>query len=71
MKNNEQELLLETNSDEVGPYDSHKDINIVTDTDTNKGHDEDSADANESQVHTWSRSQDTWGFEDTRGALCE
>jgi len=54
-----QELLFETASDEVGSSHNDKDIDTDMNNDTGKGHDKDSAVASGSQVHTWSRTQDT------------
>jgi hypothetical protein len=58
-KDIEQELFLETNSDEAVSPDSDKDI------DTDRGRDEDSAAASGSQVRVWSRTQVHYTVEKT------
>jgi hypothetical protein len=54
-KDTEQELLLETDYDKVISSYSNKDIDMNTNTD--RGHDKDSAATSGSQLHIWSRPQ--------------
>jgi hypothetical protein len=65
-KDNEHELLLETDSDKPGSPDSDKDINTNTYTYTDRRHDGDTVATSGSQVHIWSRSHDTWNS----GGVC-